>query len=362
MMPILYEIEWDGVTYEILLNQKRRSQKAVIFGTGAITKDKPLPVFSRATWMGQMPYTGIWYFDPTVYLGDLNIGWGYGTNRRWFLMDIAHLLQILLKKLAIKSENTLFFGSSGGGFTSILLASMFHSRATAINPQLNIRDYFPDSVKQLESAVLGPDEAFLQERICAATFIKQNGFMPAIHLVENLLSASDVQTQLRHFLERMAEERIDCSDRLRVDVYSARGGHGAMPEKGACLRLIETDLNLPLPKPRDLVLESKPMEVAMTVDTKIEGDRFVVRINADPVNEFTMYAYYLCASGGGIPLVKQGYIQSSRFEFELPESGSYFVRAFVKSKFSAQDDYTLINMCTEPLQYIRERAPEHGME
>lgn len=351
LMPILYEIDWNGVTYEILINHKARCKRAVVFGTGAIVKDKPLPVFSRAAWMHQMSYTGIWYFDPTVYLGDLALGWGYGTNQRWYLKDIAHLLQIILRKLKIKSDNTLFFGSSGGGFTSILLASMFQSRATAINPQLSVQDYFAGSVQQLEAVVLKPDERLLQERTSVATFIKENGYMPSIHLVENLFSSSDIQTQLRLFLARMAEERIDCTDRLRVDFYSAKGGHGAMPSKEDCLRIIEEDLNRPLPRQRNIILEKTPMSVTMTLDAKIEENRFVVRVKADPVNEFTMYAYYLCKDTGGNALIKQGYIPSSQFEFPLAEPGIYSVIVFVKSKYSVEEDYTMISAFSEQLFY-----------
>lgn len=356
LIPILYEIDWDGVKYEILVNFKRRSKKAVIFGTGAIIKDKPLPVFSRASWMRHMSYNGIWYFDPTVYLGDLVLGWGYGTNDRWYLKDIAHLVGIFLKKMKVSNENTLFFGSSGGGFTSILLASMFRSRATAINPQLDVRQYFPGSVEQFEKAVLKSGEELIPERTNAAVFIRENGYLPVVHLVDNLFSAHDTKTQLQVFLSRLAADKVNCGDRLFVEFYSAKGGHSGMPSKEACLRIIEEDLARPMPPMQQFLLDSTPMPVELDLQVALADNLLTVMVNADPVNEFTEYAYYLCKNSGSQAIVKQGYIKDPQFVFRLEEPGRYFVRVFSKNKYFAEDEYTISDKYTEFVEYLERKA------
>ena len=352
LIPILYEIDWDGVKYEILVNCKRRSKKAVIFGTGAIIKDKPLPVFSRASWMRHMSYNGIWYFDPTVYLGDLVLGWGYGTNERWYLQDIAKLVEIFLKKMKVSNENTLFFGSSGGGFTSILLATIFRSRATAINPQLDVTQYFAGSVEQLQKAVLKPDETLIPQRTNAVVFIKENGYLPVIHLVDNLFSAHDTKTQLQLFINQLAADKVNCSDRLTVDFYSAKGGHGGMPSKEACLRIIEEDLARPMPPMQQFLLESTPMPVELDLQATLTSNLLSVTVKADPVNEFTEYAYYLCKNSGSGVIVKQGYIKEPKFEFTLTEPGKYFVRVFSKNKYYPEDEYTISDKYTEFVEFL----------
>lgn len=351
LIPILYEIDWDGVKYEILVNCKRRSKKAVIFGTGAIIKDKPLPVFSRASWMRHMSYNGIWYFDPTVYLGDLVLGWGYGTNDRWYLRDIAKLVEVFLRKMKVSNENTLFFGSSGGGFTSILLASMFRSRATAINPQLDVTQYFAGSVEQLEKAVLKPDETLIPQRTNAAVFIKENGYLPVIHLVDNLFSAHDTKTQLQLFLNQLAADKVNCSDRLNVDFYSAKGGHGGMPSKEACLRIIEEDLARPIPKNIDICFESVPVFVEIQTEIAVTDNLLKVSVHVHPENEFTLYSYYLCKDSAAVALVKHGYCKESEFEYTLTEAGEYFARVFVKSKYSLDDDYSLADKFTNRVRF-----------
>lgn len=352
LIPILYEIDWDGVKYEILVNCKRRSKKAVIFGTGAILKDKPLPVFSRASWMRHMSYNGIWYFDPTVYLGDLVLGWGYGTNDRWYLQDIAKLVEIFLRKMKVSNDNTLFFGSSGGGFTSILLASMFRSRATAINPQLDVTQYFAGSVEQLQQDVLKDGESLIPMRTNASVFIRENGYLPVVHLVDNLFSSHDTKTQLQLFLNQLAADKVNCTDRLFVDFYSAKGGHGGMPTKEACLRIIEDDLVRPIPATNQFRLESKPMPVELDLQVALAGDQLKVTANATPVNEFTEYAYYLCKNSGAQAVVKQGYIKDSEFVFKLEEPGRYFVRVFSKNKYYPEDEYTISDKYTEFIEFL----------
>lgn len=241
-MPVLYEIFWEGVKYEILVNRVADCRYAGVFGTGAITKEVELPVFSRASWRNEMPFTGIWYFDPTVYLGSLMLGWGYGTKERWYLQEIGQLVQHILAVLGIPASQTLFYGSSGGGFTSIMLAAMLKGRATAVNPQLYVPDYWSGHIEALKRVATEPGGELIQERVDAAEYIARCGYMPRIHLIINTASANDMNKQVPAFLSRLAQKQIDCTDRLFIDYYTDQGGHSAMPEKEVCIRTIKEDL------------------------------------------------------------------------------------------------------------------------
>lgn len=86
----IYEIHKDGVKFEFLLNYLAQNNQAVIFGNGAIGSFEvrfSFPLFQRGRWFSDMICNGIWYFDPTVYLGTCRLGWGYGTNKRWYLEE-----------------------------------------------------------------------------------------------------------------------------------------------------------------------------------------------------------------------------------------------------------------------------------
>ena len=41
------------------------------------------------------------------------LGWGQGELNRFYLQDIANILEIVFVKLKVDSKNVLFYGSSG---------------------------------------------------------------------------------------------------------------------------------------------------------------------------------------------------------------------------------------------------------
>jgi hypothetical protein len=246
--PIIYEILWNDVKFEFLVNWRKGSRQAVVFGTGAVEKtEHRLPIFSRNTWMQDLPCSGIWYFDPTVYLGEAKLCWGYGTNKRWYLEDISTITGKILNKLGVKRSDTLFFGSSGGGYTAAILASMLHGKTTVINPQWIILNYYIEHVKRFQETVLKPGENLLDERIRAVSLFQRESCFPLIHLIQNIQAENDMTTQLIPFLSEITAARIDCGGRLIIEFYSAEGGHGAMPGKEETLRFIGEDLERPLP-------------------------------------------------------------------------------------------------------------------
>lgn len=238
----LYTILWDGVRFEFLINYRPGSSRAVVFGTGKVSGDIR-PVFSRATWANDLPETAIYYFDPTVYLGDCNLGWCYGTNDRWYLKDISHLLEVILRKLDIPVSNTLFYGSSGGGFTSMCLASMLQSKATVINPQFLVENYKAPALKRLKSVCLRNGETLLSERLSVLSVFEKYSYFPPLHIVENILSPDDIETQLTPFLQQLTQAAPNSIRRLTVDFFSHEDGHNGMLSKDVCLRHIAEDLD-----------------------------------------------------------------------------------------------------------------------
>lgn len=163
--PTIYSIDWHGVKFYFLLRRISTSNKVVLWGHGAIDKKKPMPVFHRHTWGSEIDVNGIWYFDPSCYLGEANLCWGYGTNDRWFLKDIAYIIWCILKKWGISTSDALFFGSSGGGFTSIALATFLRAKAFVINPQLFCEKYNSIALNRFKSSCLKDNEELKSERL-----------------------------------------------------------------------------------------------------------------------------------------------------------------------------------------------------
>lgn len=243
--PIIYEILWDEVKFEFLINYKESSNQAVVFGTGDVgnVSRSLWPRFDRNTWAKDIKANAIYYFDPTVYLGDTSLGWGYGTEKKWYIENIAVLILEILKKWGITMENTLFYGSSAGGYTAILLAILLHGKATVINPQLIIPNFWPNLYKKFVEIVTSKNEPLKEERLYITKVVQREAYFPQIHLIQNMFAKRDIQTQLAPFLNEMAELEIDCKDKLQINFYTDLAGNNGMPSKEECLRMIKEDLN-----------------------------------------------------------------------------------------------------------------------
>ncbi|WP_413378306.1 hypothetical protein [Alkalihalobacillus sp. 1P02AB] len=143
-------VKKEGVLFEFLLYRRNNSNKAIVFGSGAINRTKlQPPLFNRFSWIDKFDENCIYYNDPTLYLSDdLNIGWGYGEKDRHYLSEVGEILIHLYKKMKIHPKNALYYGSSAGGFQSLILASKLKGIAVVNNPQTKIENYYQEvSVK-----------------------------------------------------------------------------------------------------------------------------------------------------------------------------------------------------------------------
>ena len=245
----LFEIMKDGVKFEFLVKYRPEYKGAIILGTGAITANVPLPIFSRSTWAEDIPATTIYYFDPTIYDGDANLCWGYGNNDRWYLQEIGDICKIILNDLQITIEDTLFFGSAGGGFMSIMLACMLRSRATVFNPQIFVESFYPSRVKQFKECVLKSGESLIEERVNVVAFIRKEQYCPQIHYVQNIykktgINASfDSAKMLSPYLRLVEEyDLLDQGSALKITLYSNVLEHNGLMSKEQTINMMIKDL------------------------------------------------------------------------------------------------------------------------
>lgn len=121
------QVNYKNIKYEFLARFASQNRNMICFGSGAINrKHFSLPLYNRHSWNGEFEESVIYYNDPTLYNNnEITLGWGIGKIEEWYLLSISHIIKILSNINEIKPENMLFFGSSGGGFTSVILAVMF---------------------------------------------------------------------------------------------------------------------------------------------------------------------------------------------------------------------------------------------
>ncbi len=240
----IYEIMWDSVKYELLISYKENSENAVIFGGGDVDREKRvIPQFPRNSWRETIGCSSIYYSDPTLYKSDtVGLCWCYGTNDCWYLERIAFLVYTILKKWNISTQSALFYGSSGGGFTAMMLATLLGSNASSINPQIFIESFWSGKVKALKETCLNPGEELIKERTDFTQLVIREGFFPKLHIMQNITAEKDMQTQLLPLLSFLTQSNIDVTGKLNVSYYTHELGHKGMPENDLCIKEIICDI------------------------------------------------------------------------------------------------------------------------
>ncbi len=240
----VYEIMWDGVKYELLVCYQENSKNAVIFGAGAVDrKSKQLPQFPRNSWKNEINCSCICYSDPTLYRSETaSLCWYYGTNDCWYLERIAFLVYTILKKWNINTQSALFYGSSGGGYSSIALATLLGSNASAINPQIFLENYLPHHLEKMKQVCLQDGQNLLPERSDITQLFEREGYFPKLHIIQNIKAQSDIQMQQIPFLNIISKNTFDTTEKLNISYYSNELGHTGMPEKEFCIEELKTDI------------------------------------------------------------------------------------------------------------------------
>ncbi len=204
-----------GVPYEYLINRRSDNDKLVVFNNGAIAEgDITVPVFQRHSWANMMKTSSVFCMDPTLYLnGFLQVGWGIGKNEDYYLENSSLILKKIIEKMEISLENTVIYGTSAGGYLSIIMGIYLKgAKVIADNAQLDVRNWI---YKEALSAVITfafdniGDALNYKERFSIIDAFEKHGYVPKIYMHVNLCSTADNSTQLVPFLKNA--ETMKCN-------------------------------------------------------------------------------------------------------------------------------------------------------
>lgn len=242
----------DNIKFEFLIRRKYTSQKLIVFGSGAYDNKKiKLPVFQRYTWKDEFEENLIFYNDPTLYLGDVTLAWGYGTEKHHYLETIANILSKLIKIMKIKFEDIGIYGSSGGGFMAIVLATFIRgSKAIVNNPQTNIGKYYEGLIKRLFSIVYPEMDLknalnFYPERVNLIELFKKENYIPNIKYFQNVACKFDMDNQFLPFINGLRS--IDGSyfySKIDIRLYSNKYENHSPLSKAKTILLIKEALDI----------------------------------------------------------------------------------------------------------------------
>ncbi len=226
---------YNNVKYEFLINIKKNNDKLIVLGGGFMPQDKvkkfkDKPYYMRWSW--EFKESVIYYNDPTRYLNSMfRGGWGIGTEDDYYLENIKNILLKLTSKCNILNENILFYGSSMGGFMSLLLATMVkQSTALADIPQLDVsKDTYWDEFKEI--CFNNKSEKHILEnygyRLNFIQMMKKENYIPNAIMVLDYSFKYDVKSQYSSFFSEKLNEIPfhKNSNNIKVFIVGKNNGH-----------------------------------------------------------------------------------------------------------------------------------------
>lgn len=197
----------DNIPYEYLINRKSDSDKLIVFNNGAVAEGNvSVPVFQRHSWANSLKTSSVFCMDPTLYLnGFLQIGWGIGKNENYYLENSSLILKDIIDKMGIRLEDTVLYGTSAGGYLSILMGIYLKgAKVMADNAQLDVRNWiFKDALNFVITFCFDDigDALKYKERFSIVDAFEKHHYVPKIYMHVNLCSVADNSTQLVPFLK-----------------------------------------------------------------------------------------------------------------------------------------------------------------
>jgi hypothetical protein len=130
----------------------------LVFGQGNQDRSKrPLPCFQRISWTDHLNANVLILSDPTLRLDpSMSIGWCLGTSEFYATPILVELIKQFSVLSGAGQGSICFYGSSAGGFTSLVMSSMVdESSAFVNNPQTNVLEFRRGGVRKLLDVAFG---------------------------------------------------------------------------------------------------------------------------------------------------------------------------------------------------------------
>lgn len=245
-----HEININDLNVNLKVFIKPKNNKLVVFSNGAIDRAKKNPpIFQRSSWHKEVDANCIFIDDKTIHGELLNTGWGFGTADRFYLKDYSIIVKVIAGLLSIKDQDVTYYGSSAGGYMSIILAT-FHTDSLAIvnNPQIDLNKHFnPNSVNKLFNHVL-PNltrkeiVAKFSNRINVIDNILKLNYLPNLVYIQNKQSIPDMKIHYNPFFETLEKNNLDLNRIQSILYNNEKLGHNPLNQE-TTLFIINTIIN-----------------------------------------------------------------------------------------------------------------------
>ena len=252
------EVMYNNVQYDFIIRLSSKNKNLLSFGSAAFPRDKldkdgniiQPPYLNRWSWYKFFEESFIAYADSTFYLDDeIALGWYVG-GKDWCLEKIADIIEKICINQNITNDNILFFGSSGGGFSSIGLATLLKdSKALVQISSFSVKDitdsHYGNLMKVLKKEFpdLSEEEITQQlvHRLDLIDLFKKEEYVPEIVYYVNVNSERDLNERCIPFTNRLLELPFYKNDfvvHFYKDDDPYMGGHVAI-ETGKMVKIIK---------------------------------------------------------------------------------------------------------------------------
>ena len=213
---------------------KSNSTKLVVMLQGAIDRTKiPLPIFQRWSWSEDIEASVLILNDPTLFGNNFRIGWWQGKEEQYAIPSAGEFIKLVINKLGYSLKDLLFFGSSGGGFSALMMAGHLKgSMAIVNNPQTNILEYREGHVQPFlhtKFRGMSKKEAFdrYPTRFSVSELFKSMNYIPRIVYYQNVKDPFHFENHYLAFVQQLYESGIDPNEFQSI-LYADDKGHNPL--------------------------------------------------------------------------------------------------------------------------------------
>ncbi|UDN24413.1 hypothetical protein [Aeromonas veronii] len=237
---VSYNIKHNDLNFCFYLKRFSKSDKLIVLGQGAVDrKSKSLPNYQRISWLDELECNCIIIQDPTLFLYDnLPLGWCQGNKKQSAIPGFIDIIKYLTTSLNIKYSNLCFYGSSAGGFSSLIFSPFFEESIVIVNnPQTNFLKYHQANVRALlrECFENITCEEYEEKHTyySAENVISKRKYIPKVFYYQNIADGFHLREHLIPFLKGI--KNIDLMESLhKINIFlydDPKTGHNPLSKK-----------------------------------------------------------------------------------------------------------------------------------
>lgn len=219
--------------YNLLVKIDKTYEQLVVLSNGAVDHNKKTPpVFMRRSWIDEIDANLVFVDDGTIHDTDLSLGWGQGNAEEFVLEKYNEIILLIKDMMKIEDGEVTYFGSSAGGFMSLILSSMHrHSNALINNPQTIVQNYYEGlSGPLLKMAYREESLEKFKYRINVAEAFKYYDYVPKAYYIQNQLCFHDVNKHVNPFKVKMKELGLSLEPIIFINYYDEKSGHSPVSD------------------------------------------------------------------------------------------------------------------------------------